>query len=527
MYTKGANVFVSFLELLTVKHTSDFSNQYFNEHPHKYNLFGLSKLLSEYGVENVATRIIDKEKDIFEIETPFIAHFGGDFAVVYKVEAEKISFLWRGIDHVLPVSEFVNGWTGIVLLAEASEKSIEPEYKEHWKKERLNFLKKAAFFSACGLILLLTYLNRSLYTNLGISLLLLLNFAGIYISWLLLLKQMHIQNQYADKICSLFKQNDCNNVLESKAAKLWGIFGWSEIGLGYFGANALLLLFLPQEVFLLAILNIFTLPYSFWSVWYQYYKAKQWCVLCLIVQVLLWALFIANCLLGYIQLQAFDFQELVYLMLLGSSYLAAVLGIHLLVSKFNADRMVPILRQAINGLKANEDVFKAILKQQSFYETNNCNSIIRFGNPDSPLQLTILSNPYCNPCSRMHKRIETVLQKMNNKISVQYILSSFEESLNSTNKYLIAACLANTNGVVQIFSDWFEKGKDLRDDYFKNMGLDMDNPEIEIEFQKHEAWREKSRLRATPTILVNGYQLPENYKIEDLRYFTEFNVDVK
>ena len=55
----------------------------------------------------------------------------------------------------------------------------------------------------------------------------------------------------------------------------------------------------------------------------------------------------------------------------------------------------------------------------------------------------------------------------------------------------------------------------------------MDNPEIEIEFQKHETWRAKTQLRATPTILVNGYQLPENYKIEDLLYFTEFNVDVK
>ena len=29
------------------------------------------------------------------------------------------------------------------------------------------------------------------------------------------------------------------------------------------------------------------------------------------------------------------------------------------------------------------------------------------------------------------------------------------------------------------------------------------------------------------TVLVNGYPLPETYKIEDLRYFMEFNVDVK
>jgi hypothetical protein len=63
------NTFVAFLELLEVKHTKLFSEQYFNEHPHKYNLYGLSKMLTDYGIENAATRIADKENNITEIET--------------------------------------------------------------------------------------------------------------------------------------------------------------------------------------------------------------------------------------------------------------------------------------------------------------------------------------------------------------------------------------------------------------------------------------------------------------------------
>lgn len=53
------------------------------------------------------------------------------------------------------------------------------------------------------------------------------------------------------------------------------------------------------------------------------------------------------------------------------------------------------------------------------------------------------------------------------------------------------------------------------------------DPVIEAEFQKHESWKQKMQLHATPTILINGYQLADNYKIEDLKYFTEFNVDIK
>jgi phosphopantothenoylcysteine synthetase/decarboxylase len=65
---KSENIFTNFLELLGVKHTNDFSNRYFNEHPHKYNLLGISKMLSDYGVKNAGTKIENKDKNIFNIE---------------------------------------------------------------------------------------------------------------------------------------------------------------------------------------------------------------------------------------------------------------------------------------------------------------------------------------------------------------------------------------------------------------------------------------------------------------------------
>ena len=52
-------------------------------------MFGLSKMLLDYGVENPAIKITDKGNEIAEIETPFIAHFGGDFVVVDKVDVKN------------------------------------------------------------------------------------------------------------------------------------------------------------------------------------------------------------------------------------------------------------------------------------------------------------------------------------------------------------------------------------------------------------------------------------------------------
>ena len=74
-----------------------------------------------------------------------------------------------------------------------------------------------------------------------------------------------------------------------------------------------------------------------------------------------------------------------------------------------------------------------------------------------------------------------------------------------------------------IFSEWFEGGKYKREEFFLKYACKQDE-QTEQEFLQHNTWKEASQLRATPTVLVNGYALPANYKIEDLKYFTELNV---
>ena len=531
MYSKGENIFTIFLDLLKVKYTNDFSNRYFNEHPHKYNLFGLSKMLSDYGVENAGTRIADKEKDLFNIECPFTAHTGNDFVVVHKIEPDKVHYLWKGKEINLSVSQFIQSWSGVILLTETTPDSGEPDYQEHRKNELFGIAQKSILILAAILILGISYANQlfshSAIQLFGYSIILLLNIIGVYIGYLLVLKQMHIHSQYADKICTLFSKSDCNNVLESEAAKLWGIFGWSEIGLGYFSANILLLLFLPYTISLIAILNILTLPYSLWSVWYQKVKARQWCPLCLIVQVLLWAIFIVNYLFRYIQIPAFSYSAIQLFIFIVSVYAVSIFSFNLLIPALSKGNGMEQITQEINSMKANEEVFRTLLTQQPYYEVSRSDSQILFGNRDAQLKVSILTNPFCNPCARIHKRVEKILKDTKREISIQYIFSSFHPDLNFANKYLIAIYLEKEQQEFErIIADWFEKGKALRDDYFKDMNLDMENPEIEIEFQKHEEWRKKTQLRATPTVLVNGYQLPENYKVEDLRYFTDFNMRI-
>ena len=121
----------------------------------------------------------------------------------------------------------------------------------------------------------------------------------------------------------------------------------------------------------------------------------------------------------------------------------------------------------------------------------------------------------------MHARIETLLKETKGNVCIQYIFSAFNESLEYANRYFITIYLEKGSAIAwQLYSEWFAGGKAKEKVFFEILHLDMTNSSIEEEFQKHKLWKKETKLRATPTIIITGYKLPENYKIEDLRYFT-------
>jgi len=521
---KKQNVFTTLLQLLNVRHTNAYAVRCFNEHPHKNNLLGLSQMLSDFGVENGGTIIKDKANDIFKIEIPFVAHVGGDFVVIDNVTSDKVGYFWNGLHFNVVLSSFIDAWTGVALLVESSQSSIEPNYKENRKTELFHFIQKAILFFLFGLVLLIPFVEHSVYNNAGLLVTLGLNVLGGVVGYFLLQKQMHIQSKYVDKICSSFKKGDCNDVLESKASKLFGVIGWSEVGFGFFLANVFVLLFLPQYVYVVGVLNVCALPYSFWSIWYQKWRAKQWCPLCLAVMCLMWLIFFSNLLFGNIGIPNLSLFDLVIIVCV---YLIPILFFNIFIPELGKSKKIEMVTQEINSLKANVDIFATFLKQQPSVGIDKSTSKIIFGNSEASILVTILTNPHCDPCAKMHSRVEKLLTKTNN-LCIQYIFSSFEESLDVSNKFLIAA-YSNTRieRTREIYSEWFDGGKLEKEVFFQRNNFDVENFDVEQEFLRHKLWRDETKIDTTPTVFVNGYRLPANYKIEDLEFFRSLDVDSK
>ena len=77
----------------------------------------------------------------------------------------------------------------------------------------------------------------------------------------------------------------------------------------------------------------------------------------------------------------------------------------------------------------------------------------------------------------------------------------------------------------RIYDKWFKEGKYKKDEFFKKYGF-VPNDGISEEYQKHIDWKEKNKLRATPTVLFNGYTLPDMY-FQEIRLLSHFiDIDV-
>lgn len=516
-------IFSAFIGMLNVKYSQSYADKLYNEHPYKYSLFGLSKMLLEYNIENVGISITNKEKDIKELDVPFIAHTGDDFVIVFKKDEESVSYLWQSKQIDIAMDRFLEIWSGIVLLAEPNKESVEPNYRENQKKEWFSKIQVSLLYVVISGMLLFLYITKGLFADWGFSLSILINLVGVYVCLLLTLKQMHVKSNYADKICSLFQKRDCNNILESKDAKLWGVIGWSEIGLGYFTSNILIIFWFPQFMSYLSLIGCCTLVFSFWSIWYQKIKVGQWCPLCLIVQLLFWFLFVVNVVFGFISMPSFALEQI---LAVGCIFIVPILCISIVYPKLELGRKVQNLVQEINSIKMRDEVISALLKQQPFHEVCKSDSKIIFGNPQANVWITILTNPHCEPCGGMHLRVERLLDKAGQKICVQYLFSSFNEELEASSKFLISSYLSTSlDETKEIFTNWFKGGKYRKEEFFKRYPQNIEDDLVKSELENHKVWKETARLAATPSILINGYILPRDYRIEDVAYFTEIDVN--
>lgn len=286
---KPQSIFAAFLAALGVPHTQAYSDRQFSTMTFR-SLFGFSKLLQSYGIPNEAFQVPDKATDLPLMPVPFLAQVADNFAIVSAVGKDTVAV--SNADNTaftaVPTATFLGRWSGVALVAYPTRHSAEPDYRRHHILDIAQSAKKW-ILAACALfIFAYLFVASQVYTRPASIALVVISLVGIYAGYELVLKSLNIHSSAGNAICGLIDRTGCHTVLSTKASKFFGLFGWAEVGLSYFAVTLATLLVFPQYTPYLAAINALCCPFSFWSIWYQKYRAKAWCTLCLISQGCLW-----------------------------------------------------------------------------------------------------------------------------------------------------------------------------------------------------------------------------------------------
>lgn len=315
-----------FLTALGVPHTASYSDSRFRSMTFK-SLFGLSKVLADYGVDTEAYQLGDKSADLDKLTPPFLAHTPDGFVIVRNITDRQIELDAFDGPESLPKADFISRWDGRVLLAFPHLNACEPDYAKHRFIDIANASKRYILGAALIFLFIYGFVSAGLWSHVSTILLTAVNLVGLYVTYQLLLKTYNIKSTHADRICGIIDRTGCHTVLSTSAAKFFGIFGWSEVGFAYFSISLMTLLMFPQYIGFLALINACCCPFSIWSVWYQKYRAKAWCTLCLITQACLWLSLGCYAFGGWF---GSSFPLDIHIIVIGLAYVAALLLINAL-----------------------------------------------------------------------------------------------------------------------------------------------------------------------------------------------------
>lgn len=508
------NIVEVLLKELRVRYSKNFIKENYLNAPDSDNMLGIQRVLSQYNIETVGVHFQDKEKAEFTF--PCVIHLNNLIVVGVDCNEESINF-FNGKDYITEdIPTFNRRWTGDVLFITNTTNAREPSYINN---KFIDIYKGGIYYFLLALVACVGFSCFAHYSIVNpVSINMIFDLIGFFICILLFQKQFHEQSTIADRICTLLQKNGCDSVLESESSKFLGVISWTEIGLAYFSSRILFSGLYENHLMTIQLIGWIAMPYGLWSIWSQAFKIKHWCTLCCITQIIIWTSGIYNIFVfGLFKISITDFTLYSICYITTFAFIQHISFLHSVNEKYY------MVNKNFLSFKMNNSIFETALLESTNIEVNVDDSSIVYGKKSAFLTLTVLTNPHCAPCAKMHKRLMNLINESPN-INIQYIYSSFNDDVESSSLFCIAIYQQKSHEeAVKILEEWFLHGRYHRDTFIRSYNVDIYHPDVIKEYAKHKLWRERTGIEATPTIIYNGHSLPNFYEVEDFLYIDKGN----
>ncbi|NVO08698.1 MAG: hypothetical protein HXX16_01925 [Bacteroidales bacterium] len=487
-------------------------------HPSYPSLHSITGVLDHFSIKNYALEIPKTVETLNLLPNSFLAvikteNYNG-FVLVCKHNLGFHLYFDGTKKEILSTDNFLDVWTGIIVIIENDQQEVVPEPKKAY------FPKSALY-----IITLIIFVVFCLYrTNLFQTIHFILTLAGAAICVLILQHELGLHSKVLDKFCSeTSKKTSCNAVLNSKGATLFGTFKFSDVGIIYFVSLLLswaLLIFSKSSYNSIVLITVLAIPFTFFSIYYQYKVVKKWCLLCLSVVSVLWlqaaALYFIDFKIDSFQL---NFSSTLFTAL---SFLATLSIWQFISPKLKKEQELHSLKVEHYKFKRNFNIFKSLTFRTEIVPTDiyDINEIV-FG--ESPLlKIVIITNPLCGFCKEAHELVENLLKRKDKNVQIT-IRFNVKDDYNSVDTRIALKLIEiyNKDGEQLCLESMHEiYGKISAQDWFYKWGEPKEQKYIET-LTKEKTWCEQNGINFTPEILVNGRSFPKEYNRTDLLYFID------
>lgn len=534
MYLNGFEKKLAFLMIgvfsyLKVKVSKSTVLKEISFHPFFPSLHSISWMLKRYGFENIALTVnISK---LHDLPRPFFLYtnYSIDFPIKFitGIEGDQIEYINEKKMLITDrIDRIIKDSNAAVILFEKQQEVEEKDYR----KRTLKQLLQNSFIYVLAAISLLILLGRAMQimwnggasSSLIFLLFFVTNLTGFIFS--ILLARIEIgdlsNNSLLRKICGTGKKANCNAVLSSSGSKLLNLISWSELGVLYFFTSLLYLLIVNPVISGSSPIvsnSILVAPYIIFSIYYQGRVVKQWCPLCLII-------------LSIISVQFFTSVLTVtnYTLSWGDYGSFSVIGLFLLVLGINLKK---ITLQASRGfhyerkyiqLKSHPAVFDSFAENKSKVNLGALQKKgIVLGNISATNHILMVCSPFCSPCADAHKKLSVLLGN-NSNLALQIIFITSNEINDPTTypvrHFLYAYKELGLKKAEELLHAWYQNKYQSYESFAKSFPVSQTLPDYREEIRLMQDWIKVNQIEYTPTLFLNGKEIPLEYGIEELSY---------
>lgn len=495
---------------------ADLERQYLS-HPHMGTVVSITDTLNDFDIPNQAAQI--DTTSVLELTEPFIAFIQKNQTeqfVLINITSNRAIEIFNGKDKpfVISFAEFENIFSGIIVAIDKSQEKL----------KLIKTINKQIIYVTVGLFALvyLFIFNQQITFNNVFYFVTAL--AGLTFSLMLFAKANGANSHLLNRFCTLTKNTDCNQVLQSGAAKIGKYLSLTDVGIIYFTFQCMYLLLASQHLSTLYVISITAVFFPFYSVYQQAVVIKKWCPLCLgAVGILL-----MQGVLAVAALQNISIQINYVLLALCVLILSALAWYYVkpLIKKGNQLKGKDI---ELLSFKRNYHLFlpfyinAPIINDEQLIDTQQ----IIVGRHNAAVQITLITNPLCQACQKAHTILNKLLQQYPKDLAIRIIFYVPYQNQHDP-RTMIAGWLAN------LYFANKEKGIEAIEEWYANPDMGkFDKLKIPIKFiqgqqaflQNHSEWCIEKRLTLTPILLLNNKLFPLIYRIDDLQYHIEAVID--